>query len=55
MRRSDIDNLNIELYQKSQEIEVLQRNENTKDDVIAALSDKLQDFVQEVENLKKRV
>ena len=47
-------NLNIKLQERSQAIELLQWNDSTKDDAIAALSDKLQELTSEVETLKKR-
>lgn len=39
---------------KNIEIDTLQKSDATKDDAIAALSDKLQSLIEEVENLKKR-
>ena len=50
----DITQLNQDLHEKSREIEVLHKADTTKDDAIAALSDKLQSLMEEVENLKKR-
>ena len=50
----DITQLNQDLHEKSREIEVLHKTDNTKDDAIAALSDKLQILMEEIENLKKR-
>jgi hypothetical protein len=50
----DITQLNQDLHEKSREIDALHKTDNTKDDAIAALSDKLQDLIEEVEKLKKR-
>jgi hypothetical protein len=54
-RITDMGNLNIRLRDRSQEIELLKRHDSTKNDAIAALSDKLQELVSEVETLKKRM
>ena len=53
-KNMEIKQLNQDLHAKSREIEVLHKTDNTKDDAIAALSDKLQNLIEEVENLKKR-
>ena len=50
----EITQLNQDLHEKSRELEVLYTTDNTKDDAIAALSDKLQNLMEEVENLKRR-
>jgi hypothetical protein len=50
----EIIQLNRDLSEKSQEIGALHKTDNFKDDAIAALSDKLQNLIEEVENLKKR-
>lgn len=47
--------VNIELKEKSREIAALHKTEYTKDDAIAALSDKLLNLMEEVENLKNRL
>jgi hypothetical protein len=46
--------LHLKIYEKSQEIETFAKNDYTKYDAIAALSDKLHDLMEEVEKLKKR-
>lgn len=53
-RSQAIDELNLRVSDKSREIERLQQSDCTKVDAIAALSDKLQDLMEEVENLKNR-
>jgi len=50
----DLAQVNLELQEKSREIAALYKTEYTKDDAIAALSDKLQNLMEEVENLKRR-
>ena len=50
----EIIQLNHDLSEKSQELGALHKTDNFKDDAIAALSDKLQNLIEEVENLKKR-
>jgi hypothetical protein len=50
----DVSRLNQVLHEKYGEIDELQKSDATKDDAIAALSDKLQSLIEEVENLKKR-
>ena len=53
-KKFDIAQVNLELQEKSREIDALYKTEYTKDDAIAALSDKLQNLMEEVENLKRR-
>jgi hypothetical protein len=53
-KNSDINQLNQDLCEKSREIDALHKTDNTKDDAIEALSDKLQSLMEEVEKLKKR-
>jgi hypothetical protein len=53
-RSQAMDELNLRISDKSREIERLQKSDCTKDDAIAALSDKLQSLIEEVENLKRR-
>jgi hypothetical protein len=50
----DVLRLNQVLHEKYEEINTLQKSDATKDDAIAAISDKLQSLIEEVENLKKR-
>jgi hypothetical protein len=50
----DITQLNQDLHEESREIKVLHKTDNTKDGAIAALSDRLQNLIEEVENLKRR-
>ena len=50
----EIAELNLKIFEKSREIELLHKSDISKDDAIAALSDKLQNLIEEVENLKKR-
>ena len=45
---------NLKIFEKSRKIELLYKNDISKDDAIAALSNKLQSLIEEVENLKKR-
>jgi hypothetical protein len=51
----DIAQVNLELQEKSREIGVLHKSEYTKDDAIAALSDKLQNLMEEVKDLRNRL
>jgi S-adenosylmethionine:tRNA-ribosyltransferase-isomerase (queuine synthetase) len=53
-RSQAMDELNLRISDKSREIERLQRSDCTNNDAIAALSDKLQSLMEEVEKLKKR-
>jgi integrase len=53
-KNADVSQLNQVLHEKYREIDRLQKSDATKDDAIAALSDKLQSLIEEVENLKKR-
>ena len=53
-RSQAMDELNLRISNKSREIELLQKSDCAKDDAIAALSDKLQNLMEEVEKLKKR-
>jgi hypothetical protein len=53
-RINDIGNLSTKLQEKSHAIEDLQRNDSSKNDALAALSDRLQELISEVESLKAR-
>ena len=53
-KNMDIPLLNQDLHEKYREIEVLHKTDDTKDGAIAALSDRLQNLMEEVERLKKR-
>jgi hypothetical protein len=53
-RSLEMADLHLKIYEKSQEIETFAKNDYTKYDAIAALSDKLHDLMEEVEKLKKR-
>ena len=51
----ELSQVNLELQEKSREIATLHSTEYTKDDAIAALSDRLQNLMEEVENLKNQL
>jgi S-adenosylmethionine:tRNA-ribosyltransferase-isomerase (queuine synthetase) len=53
-RSQAMDELHLRISDKSRQIELLQKSDCTKDDAIAALSDKLQNLMEEVESLKRR-
>ena len=53
-RSQEMAEFNLKIFEKSREIELLHKNDISKDDAIAALSDKLQSLIEEVERLKKR-
>jgi hypothetical protein len=50
----EIAQFNQDIWEKSREIEVLQDTDYVKIGAIAALSDRLQNLIEEVESLKKR-
>jgi hypothetical protein len=50
---NDIKSMKGKLFEKENEIEVLNRNDQNKSDAIAALADKIEELVLEIERLKK--
>ena len=52
--QNDIKFIEGKLFEKENEIEVLNRNDQNKSDAIAALADKINELVLEIEQLKKQ-
>ena len=50
---NDIKFIEGKLYEKENEIEILNHNDQNKSDAIAALADKINELVLEIEKLKK--
>jgi hypothetical protein len=51
--QNEIKRVKGKLYEKENQIEVLNRNDQNKSDAIAALADKINELVLEIERLKK--
>ena len=52
--QNDIKLVEGKLFEKENEIEILNRNDQNKSDAIAALADKINELVLEIEQLKKK-